>query len=77
MDNPGEAGGGPMQMRMEDVFDVDAVFPDRRRCVWLKLDADTGVMAGGEVYVMGTCRLFGGAVYDRNCSGCGGYEGAR
>ncbi len=61
------------QMDMDTVGDIDRVFPDGKRCRWLKTDIDSGLMAGGEVFVMGTCRLMGGVAYDRTCDGCSSY----
>lgn len=61
------------QMDLSTMQDIDSAFPDGKRCRWLKTDIDSGVMAGGEVYIMGTCRLMGGTVYDRDCSGCNSY----
>ena len=62
------------QMRLEDSRHIDEVYPDGKRCKWLKIEEDTGVMKGGEVFVMGTCKLFSDVVYDRTCYGCSGYE---
>ena len=62
------------QLTLTDVFDVSSVFPNGRICKWLKADEATGMMEGGEIYVMGTCRFRGGTAYDRECSDCGMYE---
>lgn len=62
------------QLTLTDVFDVSRVFPNGRICKWLKADEATGMMEGGEIYVMGTCRFRGGTAYDRECSDCGMYE---
>lgn len=62
------------QLTMKDVLDVSSVFPNGRICKWLKTDEATGMMEGGEIYVMGTCRFRGGTAYDRECSDCGMYE---
>lgn len=62
------------QITLKDVLDVSAVFPDGRICKYLKADEATGMMEGGELYVMGTCRFRGGPAYDRECSGCTMYE---
>jgi len=65
------------QLTLTDVFDVSSVFPNGRICKWLKADEATGMMEGGEIYVMGTCRFRGGTAYDRECSDCGMYEASR
>lgn len=62
------------QMDLRTVVDIDSVFPDGRRCRWLKTDIDSGVMAGGEVLIMGTCGLMGGIAYEQSCAGCASYE---
>ena len=62
------------QVTFTDVQNVSKVFPDERICKWLKIEGDTGVMKGGEVFVMGTCTLQSGVVYDRSCYGCKSYE---
>lgn len=62
------------QLTFKDMAAVSQVFPDRKICKWLKIEEDTGVMKGEEVFVMGTCRLFSGPVYDRSCYECESYE---
>lgn len=56
-------------------FNVNSVFPKGRTCRWLKQDDSTGIEVRGGYRIMGTCRLFGGEVYDGNCRGCSRYQG--
>ena len=65
------------QVTFTDVQNVSKVFPGGKMCKWLKIEGDSGVMKGGEVFVMGTCKLFSGVVYDRSCYGCKMYEASR
>lgn len=62
------------QVTLKDMEAVSKVFPDEKICRWLKIEEDTGVMERGEVFVMGTCKLFSGVVYDRSCYDCKSYE---
>lgn len=59
------------------VFYTSGVFPKGRVCRWLREDDSTGVEVRGGYRIMGTCRLFGGEVYDGTCRGCSGYEAWR
>lgn len=59
----------------DPLYDADSVYPKRKRCIWLKTDDDTGIEARGGAHIQGTCKLFGGVVYDRSCKGCSRYEG--
>lgn len=61
-------------MTRSDIFDVTAVYPNGRVCRWLKEDLDTGAVVNPEVRIQGTCRLFGGIVYDLSCKDCSRYE---
>lgn len=56
------------------VFDIGSVYPDGRVCAWLKQDVSTGHEIGDGVRIMGTCRLFGGEVYDGSCRVCSRYR---
>ncbi len=41
------------------------------RCPYLRRDATSGMRIGdGSITIMGTCRMKGGTVYDRDCDGC-------
>ena len=62
-------------MTVSDDVDIFDVYPNGRPCRWLKTDLDTGVVVCGEARVQGTCKLFGGIVYDLSCKGCSRYEG--
>lgn len=62
------------QITLKDMDNVSQVFPDRKICRWLKIEDDTGILKDGEVFVMGTCKLFSGVVYDRSCYECNSYE---
>lgn len=62
------------QVTLKDMEAVSQVFPQGKICKWLKIEGDTGVMEKGEVFVMGTCNLMSGVVYDRSCYGCKSYE---
>lgn len=58
-------------------FDIGSVYPNGRPCAYLKQDIATGLDIGGNVHIMGTCRMFGDVVYDGSCRGCHGYRGWR
>ncbi len=65
-------GGQPMTI---PPYDADKVYPNGRRCIWLKTELDTGVEVRGGAHIQGTCKLLSGPVYDLSCKGCSRYEG--